>query len=155
VLAGCRLPALACTAAALGIAAISIVSAEPLPTGRWLTFEEKTGNPRAEILIQIRDDILEARIVRVLSARDAAYPRCDWCSGERKDAPFIGMVLLEGMRRSPRNPEIWEGGHVLDPDSGKLFRARVRFDPSGERLELRGYVGIPLNGRSQTWRRVE
>lgn len=130
-------------------------ASEPRPDGLWQTFEVKSGLPRAEVRLETKDGVLSGHIVRVLSNRDAAYPICSWCAGARKDAPFVGMTLLEGLRPSAHDPLTWEGGQVLDPDTGKLFRARLRLDLSGGSLELRGYVGTPLVGTSQVWRRIQ
>ena len=125
------------------------------PSGLWQSPDSRSGGVRAEVRLEVRDGLLEGHIVRVVSARDAVHPVCHWCSGNRKDSPFVGMTLLEGLQRSSKDPLLWEDGRVLDPDTGRLFRARVRMDPSGANLELRGYFGIPLNGKSQIWRRLE
>jgi uncharacterized protein (DUF2147 family) len=50
--------------------------------------------------------------------------------------------------------EGWEGGSVLDPKNGKTYRCKLTLSPDGQSLTVRGYLGISLLGRSQTWKRV-
>ena len=47
------------------------------------------------------------------------------------------------------------GGQVLDPETGKIYRASLALESGGRKLRLHGYIGIPLFGRTQYWQRVE
>jgi len=50
---------------------------------------------------------------------------------------------------------VWEDGKILDPDNGTDYRLRLTPIEGGKKLEVRGYIGTPLLGRTQTWIRVE
>jgi len=49
----------------------------------------------------------------------------------------------------------YEGGEILDPESGKVYRAKMKLDGEGEKLNVRGFIGVALLGRTQTWVRNE
>jgi uncharacterized protein (DUF2147 family) len=83
----------------------------------------------------------------VLSPTDPA-PNCDRCKGALKGRPVVGMAILQGLRRSG---DTFVGGSLLDPDSGETYRCVAALREDGRKLELRGYVGVPILGRTQTW----
>jgi uncharacterized protein (DUF2147 family) len=51
--------------------------------------------------------------------------------------------------------EEYNGGEILDPENGKIYRARLKLDDGGKKLDVRGFIGISLFGRSQIWLRQE
>src|SRR5262249_3456068 len=73
------------------------------------------------------------------------------CEGADRGKPVLGLTLIKGMHR---NGTSYEGGTIMDPRDGTLYRALMQLSPDGQQLEVRGYVGISLFGRSQTWRRL-
>jgi len=73
---------------------------------------------------------------------------CAKCSDERRDQPVVGMEILRHLR--PDGDE-WSGGEILDPENGKTYRAKLKLADGGQTLVVRGYIGISLFGRSQTW----
>jgi len=80
---------------------------------------------------------------------------CDKCTDERKDKPILGMTIITGVKQSASAADIWDGGHILDPNDGKVYKVRLKTIDAGKKLEVRGYIGTPLLGRTQTWQRVE
>jgi hypothetical protein len=50
--------------------------------------------------------------------------------------------------------DVWEGGKILDPENGKSYSARLTPIEGGKKMEMRGYVGAPMIGRTQIWVRV-
>ena len=54
-------------------------------------------------------------------------------------------------RRTPRRDGLWDGGTILDPNNGKTYKLRLKPVEDGKKLEVRGYIGAPMFGRSQTW----
>jgi uncharacterized protein (DUF2147 family) len=62
------------------------------------------------------------------------------------------MEILRRMR--PQGDE-WSGGEILDPETGKTYRAKMRLLDGGRKLIVRGYIGFSLFGRSQTWLRAD
>ncbi len=79
-------------------------------------------------------------------------PKCEKCEGARRNQPVIGMTVLWGL---VKNGDEYENGEILDPENGKIYRARMRLEGGGDKLEVRGFIGISLLGRSQTWIREE
>ena len=82
---------------------------------------------------------------------EAADPRCDKCPGPQKGQPVKGLQIIEGMQQAGTD---YSGGTILDPSSGTVYSATMKLSPDGNRLTVRGYVGISAFGRSQTWNRV-
>jgi uncharacterized protein (DUF2147 family) len=66
--------------------------------------------------------------------------------------PIEGLLLFEGLEQSSEDPNVWTGGTVYDPTSGRTYRCRLSVD--GDRLHLRGYLAVPILGRTTTWIRV-
>jgi len=77
---------------------------------------------------------------------------CGVCIDERKNQPIVGLIIIRNM--SPRGGE-FGGGDILDPDSGSVYRCKFHLEKGGAVLAVRGYIGISLLGRSQTWQRQE
>lgn len=124
------------------------------PEGLWQTSHPLTGLPRAEIRLEIKDGVLSGKIERVLLSSDQQYSTCDWCTGHLKNTAFLGMIILDGLRQSSSSPHIWSGGQVLDPDSGRIYKARIRLEADGRSLQLRGYSGSEFFGKNETWLRL-
>ncbi len=79
--------------------------------------------------------------------------KCDQCSDERKDKPVVGMVIIRNAKQSADDKEIWDGGDILDPNNGKVYKLRLKPLEGGKTLQVRGYIGPFF--RNQTWLRVE
>jgi len=90
------------------------------------------------------------KIESSLKAADAKE-RCELCTDERKNKPIIGLVILRGLKKQG---EEFTGGDILDPESGTVYRCKLRILDQGKTLVVRGYVGVSVLGRSQTWLRV-
>jgi len=119
------------------------------PLGLWRNIDDETKKPKALVRISERDGVYRGRIEKILTEKTDAV--CDLCTDERKDQPVQGMQIIDGMRASSEEPGLYEGGRILDPNNGKVYRSRMRVVDGGERLEVRGYIGAPLFGRTQTW----
>jgi uncharacterized protein (DUF2147 family) len=79
---------------------------------------------------------------------------CDKCTDARKDQKVLGMTIVEGVKKHPDEGR-WDGGSILDPNNGKIYKVRMTPKDGGKTLEVRGFIGISLIGRTQTWVRVE
>jgi uncharacterized protein (DUF2147 family) len=119
------------------------------PVGLWKTVDDKTGMARALVRIYINDGKYFGRIEQSF-APGAESRRCAVCSDERKDQPIIGLVIVRNMM--PHDGE-YGGGDILDPDTGSVYRCKFHLEHDGTILVVRGYIGISLMGRSQTWQR--
>jgi uncharacterized protein (DUF2147 family) len=125
------------------------LAADPdLPIGLWKTFDDKTGAARAIVRIYDEDGKLFGKIVS--SFTPGAESRvCKVCTDERKDQPIVGLLIIRNMKRDGGE---YDGGDILDPESGSVYRCKMHVE-DGTRLIVRGYIGISLLGRSQTWQR--
>jgi uncharacterized protein (DUF2147 family) len=121
------------------------------PVGRWKTFDENTGEPKAIIRIQQQGGALYGWIEKILGEpKDARPTRCTECEGKLKNAPIIGLKIIQDMQREDDD---WHG-HIIDPESGDIYNATMSPIEAGRKLKLRGYIGIPLLGRTRVWKRV-
>ncbi len=139
----------------LALAPVFVAGQTTSPEGLWKNIDDNSGKPRSEIRIEIKDGVMIGKIVRSLRPEDDPAGRCTECKGEYKNQPFVGMAILSGLRLSPSSPLSWEGGQILAPDKATLYRAKIQLAPNDKTLEMRGYVGTPLFGRTQTWYRVD
>jgi uncharacterized protein (DUF2147 family)/peptidoglycan/LPS O-acetylase OafA/YrhL len=81
---------------------------------------------------------------------------CELRDGKNPDPALrtrkvVGLEVLHGLR--PRGNGTWAGGRIYDPATGSTYTCHLALDGE-DRLRLRGYVGIPLLGRTTTWLRV-
>lgn len=146
---------LACATAVVA-SAVAGPSAQPAPppspVGEWHQFDDRKGDLRSVIRIELQDGHLVGTIVRaVLRPGEPPNPVCDKCPGEFKDKPIEGLRFMWGVSGAGRS---WDGGRILDPEDGKIYRVRLRLAEDGRSLEVRGYLGISLFGRSQRWTRA-
>lgn len=132
-----------------------LARAEPTPVGLWKTIDDDSGKAKSQVRIIESDGRLTGRIERLLDPADPADGVCESCSDERRDQPILGMTIIRNVRRSEGMANRWEGGDILDPENGKVYRVRLTPSADGRRLDVRGYLGAPLFGRTQTWQRVE
>ncbi|MDN0075969.1 DUF2147 domain-containing protein [Crenobacter sp. SG2303] len=122
--------------------------ADTAAAGTWKTIDDETHQPKA--LVQISENgsgELTGRIVKLFVNPDVLCSKCD---GERKDKPVNGMNILWGLKK---DGEGWEGGKILDPKSGKVYSAKMKLIDGGKKLEVRGFLGVSLLGRTQVWER--
>lgn len=129
--------------------------AQTTPVGLWKTIDEDSGKAKSLVRIVERDGVLNGRIEKLLDPDDAADAVCEKCPDERRNQPVLGMPIIRGVKKAASATTLWEGGDIVDPESGQLYRVRLTPSQDGRRLEVRGYLGLPLLGRTQTWLRVE
>lgn len=140
-------------AATTMLASFSAIAQNAAPTGLWKSIDDKTGKPKALIRITETNGELKGTIEKLFRAPDEEQnPKCEKCDGALKDQPLIGMTILSGMK--PDGNE-FSGGRILDPAEGKLYKSKMSVADSGKKLNVRGYVGMPMLGRTQTWVREE
>lgn len=119
------------------------------PAGVWQTFDDDTRAAKALVEISEHAGVLSGRVVKLFPASgENPDPHCAYCPGERRGQPVLGMTMLWDFRR---DGDHWNGGEVLDPESGDVYRATLQLRDGGKTLDVRGYIGIPLLGRSQLW----
>jgi uncharacterized protein (DUF2147 family) len=129
------------------------VWAQDTPVGLWKTIDDHTGKPSALVRISEDQGVISGKIEKLFRAPNQDQnPKCRKCEGANKDQPIIGMTILTGLRK---DGDAWDGGHVLDPGNGSTYRAKITLKDGGSKLEMRGYIGTPLFGRTQTWVREQ
>ncbi|MGA3132274.1 MAG: DUF2147 domain-containing protein [Terracidiphilus sp.] len=119
------------------------------PVGRWKTIDDHTGKPKSIVEIREQNGTLTGTIETLLNP-PTPHPTCNLCSGAKKDQPFLGLEILWGFHLDGGQ---WSGGQVLDPETGKVYSATITLQDGGNKLRLRGYIGISLLGRTQYWLR--
>ena len=131
--------------------ALSAHAAEPTAAGLWQKLED--GKPVIWVLIvDHHDGMFEGVIAKHVSeARRNQHDVCSKCTDDRKDAPELGISFIRNMKR---NGLEYEGGNVLDPRDGEVWKAKMTVSPDGQQLTLRGYVLTPLLGKNETWQRL-
>jgi uncharacterized protein (DUF2147 family) len=127
-------------------------AADNSAAGLWQSIDDKTGKPRSHIRVYNNSGEFSAVVEKGLLDTDTGDAVCSKCKDERKDKPIIGMTILDGMKQ---RGHVYEGGQILDPENGKIYRCKMKLDSTGNLLEVRGFIGISLFGRSQMWTRVE
>lgn len=122
------------------------------PVGLWQSIDDATGKPRAEIRISEAAGVLTGHIERsLLPTPVGTVLLCTLCPDDRKDKPLIGMEIIRQMKPTS-DVQTWDGGEILDPDKGKLFKLRLQMQDGGKKLQVRGYIGPFF--RNQTWVRL-
>ena len=119
------------------------------PVGRWQTVDDKTGKPSGVVRIYEQNGALYGNIEKIFDPARAGL-NCIACTDDRKNKPLIGLNIIRGLKR---DGDAWDGGTVIDPETGSVYKSSARLDDGGRKLVLRGYLGISLLGRSQTWLR--
>jgi len=123
------------------------------PVGLWKTIDDATGKERSYVRIVEVNGELQGKVEKLFDfPGDDPEHLCDKCKGDRKDQPVIGMTILWGLKDEGK---VWKGGEILDPDNGKTYRCKMTVSENGQELDVRGYIGISLIGRTQTWLRLE
>ena len=138
------------------LAGLSLAAqAQMSPLGLWRSIDDTTQQPKAEIRItQNAAGGLSGVVERSLLSTPSAEPNCKLCTDDRKDKPKIGLEIIRGGQQGD-GKAVWEGGKILDPENGKNYSLRLTPIEGGKKLEVRGYIGAPLLGRTQTWIRVQ
>ena len=144
--------------AAVGLALVALAGmakAQATPVGVWKTIDDETKKEKSLIRISDSGGVLTGKVEKLLDPATPPDAVCKDCSDERKDKPILGMTLLRNVRQNDGDKALWDGGDILDPNNGKVYRVRLKPIDGGGKLEVRGYIGTPLLGRTQTWIRAE
>lgn len=140
--------------AGLVLAACSAMAcAQSSPAGLWRTIDDETKTEKSMVRITDSGGVFTGKIEK-LSDPTKQDATCDKCSDARKDQKVIGMVIIQGVRKT-EGEDRYDGGEILDPNNGKAYKVRMSLKDGGKTLEVRGYIGAPMLGRTQVWQRVE
>ncbi|MGI9279946.1 MAG: DUF2147 domain-containing protein [Endozoicomonas sp.] len=136
------------TASVLVLPALSFANGY---VGQWKTVNEETNEAESLVTIWKDGNELKGKIEQILDpeARDMV---CEKCEGEKKDQKLEGLTFIWGMEKDGSK---YDDGKILDPTSGKVYSASMKLIEDGEKLEVRGYLGFALLGRTQVWVKAE
>jgi uncharacterized protein (DUF2147 family) len=124
------------------------------PVGLWKNVDDVSGKPKALVRITENNGVLQGKIEKIFREPDLDQnPTCGLCEGDRKGQPILGMVFMWGLKKDGENR--YSGGEILDPNNGKVYKSKLQVADGGKKLEVRGYIGVPMLGRTQTWLRQE
>lgn len=142
--------------AAASLCALGLPSAyaqQASPVGVWKTIDDHSGKPTSLIRISQSKGEYRGRIEKLFrEPGEDPNPKCDACEGSLKGQPIVGMTILIGMKQ---DGDEFNGGQILDPANGKIYKSKMSLKDGGSKLDVRGYIGVPMLGRTQTWERVE
>jgi len=111
------------------------------PIGRWLTQDG-----RGVVAIEPCGAVLCGAVVGVTGFQPNGAPPVDYQGRSRCKLQIIGDLHVD-------EPGIW-AGHIMNPDDGNVYTIHISLDPQG-RLLMRGFIGIPLLGRTTVWTRYQ
>jgi uncharacterized protein (DUF2147 family) len=135
------------------LGALLTAQASESPVGLWRTIDDKTGKEKSLVRIVEANGELRATIEKLFrEPHEEPNPNCDKCPGERKNKPVLGMMIMTGLKKSGSE---YDGGEILDPANGKTYRVKMWTAEGGKKLNVRGFIGVSLLGRTQVWVREE
>ena len=133
-------------------AATGAAFAQATPVGLWKTIDDETKTEKSLVRITEAGGVLNGRVEKFLDPKTKADAVCEKCSDERAGKPVLGMTIIRGAKADAERQH-WEGGDILDPNNGKVYKLRLKPVDGGKTLEVRGYIGPFF--RNQQWIRVE
>jgi uncharacterized protein (DUF2147 family) len=141
--------------AGLMLAAGAAMAANDTPVGTWKQVDA-TGKTKSIIEITDHSGELKATIRELQNrtpegiARDGTPAKCTQCEGDLKDKPIVGMDIMWGVTK---DDDVWDGGKIVNPADGKVYKVKLTLKDGGQKLDVHGYVGFALMGKSQIWER--
>jgi len=145
-------------ATSLLLAAGTALAANDSPVGKWKQVDDVSGKQKSVIEITDNGGELQGKVLQVMNlspdeiAKGGLHPTCKLCEGKLKDQPVEGMTIMYGVKK---DDDIWDGGKIVDPKTGKVYKVKLTLTDSGQKLDVHGYIGFSLLGRSQVWERLE
>lgn len=118
--------------------------------GKWKTIDDETGKEKSIVeIFKKSDGKYYGKIVQLLQKPE--NNNCVKCTDDRKNKPLIGLEIIRGLKKEDAE---FTGGTITDPKKGKTYKCTITKD-GADKLNVRGYIGFSLIGRSQTWHKVK
>ncbi|MEO6024315.1 MAG: DUF2147 domain-containing protein [Burkholderiales bacterium] len=124
--------------------------AENSPAGVWKTIDDKSGKPRSIVRIVEENGVFSGIVEKGLQADNDSNRVCDKCDPPRNNQRIQGMTFMWGLKKDGNE---YKGGEILDPDNGKIYKCNMKLSDDSKKLDVRGFIGFSLFGRTQTWYR--
>lgn len=118
--------------------------------GKWKTVDDKTGETKSIVEIYENNGKVFGKIIEIFDATKRNR-KCEKCKGNELNKPVLGMVIIKSLTK---DDDEYNGGKILDPETGNLYKCYIKLQGK-DKLEVRGYMGIAIVGRSQTWIRIK
>lgn len=131
--------------------AMSANAADPLHNTTWQTIDDQTGKPKGVIKVTEKNGKLVGRLVKSYQLKNNAP--CTTCKGKYANKPLNGAAIFWNLKAVGNNE--YTGGTIFDPRKGKSYKLKGELTKGGKTLKLRGYIGSPMLGRTQTWKRLK
>ncbi len=124
------------------------------PVGSWKTIDDVTGKPKSIFRITESNGVLQGTVVKTFPSDTYVNGVCVKCVGPYQNKRLEGVTLMRGLTAEANNPGNWSGGKITDPLNGKTYRCALKVTNGGRTLDVRGYIGVSILGRTQVWQRV-
>ena len=138
----------------LAVAGTLAMAQGTTPAGLWKTIDDDGKTEKSLVRITNNGGVYSGKVEKIFD-ESKAKEVCAKCDDERKDKPIVGMTIINGVKQDAEETNLFNGGQILDPNNGKTYKVRLKPIDGGKKLEVRGYIGTPLLGRTQTWIRAE
>jgi len=134
---------------------ISSVALAADVTGSWRSIDDKTGFAKSIIRIEKTANGTYSGTIEKVLTHEGYTPKkiCVNCPAPFTDKPIEGLNIIWGLVTTPSASGVYDQGKILDPLSGKIYRAKLTLGANGQTLNVRGYIGFSMFGRSQVWQR--
>jgi len=115
----------------------------------WLT-EEKTGKIQ---VYKATDGKFYGKLIWIKEPNENGKPKIDKHNPDKskRNDPLMGIVLLKGFKKE--DDKHYEDGTIYDPKSGKTYSCKMTLN--GDNLDVRGYMGISLVGKTTRWTKAD
>nr|WP_317632569.1 DUF2147 domain-containing protein [uncultured Flavobacterium sp.] len=134
------------------VAMCSVTGFSQSVTGKWKTFDDKTKEAKSIVEIKEVNGKLEGTVIEVLNPAKK-NSTCTECKGANKGKKIEGLTIIKNMKKDGSE---YADGTILDPQNGKEYSCIIKVNAKdANKLDVRGYVGISLAGRTQTWTRIK
>lgn len=124
------------------------LSADPLHNTRWQTFDDETGNAKGVVEITEKNGLLFGKIIKILA--EGGDGACTTCKGRYAGKSLIGATIIKNLQ--PKGHGKYADGSITDPEKGKTYKLKTTL--KANRLIVRGFIGVSLLGRTQTWKKL-
>ncbi len=118
--------------------------------GDWQYMDNKTGKVSTILEVTKSDNQFNGRLVKVFHHKTNPTTHCHKCEGKRRGKPVEGLMILRGMMYKNG---FYSGGYILDARSGKEYRCHIYIVNHGQEMKMRGYLGLPILGKTVYWHR--